>query len=160
MMHFVQKTSIARRFAALLSVVGLASALSAVPGPAAAFEGLLYSAVANHSVPKCEDGAVLDIIRDKFSYADQNILHRNLSIAVVDRIHQAHAGSNDPSPIFRRYCEARANLSNGKHTTLYYLLEQDAGFVGVTWNVEYCLIGLEPWRIHDGRCHTLRHRWW
>ncbi|MDR3375410.1 MAG: hypothetical protein P4L98_16925 [Ancalomicrobiaceae bacterium] len=146
---------------ALATVVTVAASST----PAAAFvepwfENLVGAAVTDTSVPKCEEGVVLDTIRSKFGTADAGVLHKGLAIGGVDKIHQAYAGQNDPSPRLRRYCEARAELNDGKHAALYYLVEQTAGFVGVTWNVEFCLIGLEPWRVHDGRCHTVRHRWW
>ncbi|MDR3496528.1 MAG: hypothetical protein P4L82_18160 [Ancalomicrobiaceae bacterium] len=149
------------------ATLAVATCLAAVSAVQPAFAGaepwvetLVGRAITDNSVPKCEEGIVLDTIRSKFGTADAAILHRGLAIATVDRIHQAYEGQNDPSPVYRRYCEARAELNDGKHTALYYLVEQDAGFVGVTWNVEYCMIGLEPWRVHDGRCHTVRHRWW
>jgi hypothetical protein len=133
--------------------------LGAVPR-ADAFEHLIRSIVADDSVPACDQGAVLDTIRSKFETADQRVLKAGLALGPIDKIVQAYAGQNDPSPVARRYCEARATLNNGRHTTLYYLVDQDAGFAGVTWNVEFCLMGYEPWYVHDGRCHTVRHRWW
>ena len=160
-----------RRAAALrtfaLGALALALGAIAAPGSAAAIEvqgfgpeALLYAAVANPSVPTCGESAVLDTIHSKLGTADAAILKQNLSIAGLDKIRETYAGSNDPSPQFRRYCEADAHLNNGKKTTLYYLVEQGAGYVGLAWNVEFCLLGLEPWRHHDGRCHTVRHRWW
>jgi hypothetical protein len=128
--------------------------------PADAFEHILRSIVADDSVPSCEQSSVIDTIRSKFDTTDARILHAGLSLGTIDRITQAYAGQNDPSRYARRYCEARVTLSDGKRSTLYYLLEQNAGFVGVTWNVEFCVLGYEPWHIHDGRCHTVRHQWW
>lgn len=128
--------------------------------PAQAIEPLIKAIVTDRSVPECTSASVIETVRGKFAASDANVLHMGLQLASVDRIAQAYAGQDDPSPIARRYCTARATLSNGKTTTLYYLVEQQAGFVGVTWNVDACLAGYEPWYVHDGRCHTVRHRWW
>ncbi len=142
-------------FALLVALTGLS-----LPTRAEAFERLIRNLIADDTVPSCTQGAVLDTIRSKFDTAAARVLHANIALGPVDRITQDYAGQNDPSPMARRYCVARATLSDGRRTTLYYLVEQDAGFVGVTWNVEYCLAGYEPWHLHDGRCHTVRHRWW
>ncbi len=147
------------RTMAALAIAGGLFAGSAVPS-AYAIEPILKAVITDRSVPECTSPAVLDTVRGKFAAADAGMIRAGVSIAAVDRIAQEYAGQNDPSPIARRYCVARAALSDGKITTLYYLVEQQAGFVGVTWNVDVCLLGYEPWRVHDGRCHTVRHRWW
>jgi hypothetical protein len=149
---------LSRQLTAVAMVIVLGSL--AVPTRADAFEHLIRNLIADESVPACEQSAVIDSIRTKFGVADEGVLKAGLALGPIDRIMQAYAGQNDPSPTARRYCEARATLSNGKQTTLYYLVEQDAGFVGITWNVEFCLMGYEPWYVHDGRCHTVRYRWW
>ncbi len=141
--------------ALVLALAGLSH-----PTRADAFEHLIRAIIADESVPDCAQGAVIETIRSKFDTAAARVLNANLALGPVDRIVQDYAGQNDPSPIARRYCVARATMSDGHKTTLYYLVEQEAGFVGVTWNVEFCLAGYEPWRVHDGRCHTVRHRWW
>lgn len=61
-----------------------------------------------------------------------------------------------PSPLVRRYCAARVALSNGDATTAYYFLEEDAGFVGLSWSVSVCVLGYDEWRVYDGRCRVAR----
>lgn len=146
----------------VIAATGIASSII-VPtaiAPAHAIEPILKAIVTDRSVPDCASSSVLDSVRGKVAAADASMLSAGVSLTSVDRIAQDYAGQDDPSPTARRYCVARAALSDGKTTTLYYLVEQQAGFVGVTWNVEACLLGYEPWRLHDGRCHTVRHRWW
>lgn len=154
----LRATRLGRTIAALSVASGLMTphAIS----PAAAIEPVLKAVITDRSVPECTSPSVLDTVRGKFAAADAGVIHAGLALVAVDRIVQDHAGQGDPSPYARRYCEARASLSDGKTTTLYYLVEEQAGFVGVTWNVDVCLLGYEPWRNHDGRCHTVRHRWW
>jgi hypothetical protein len=148
----------ARRLIALVLGVQLLPAFVATP--AHAIEPLIKAVVTDRSVPDCTSASVIETVRGKFAASDAGVLHAGLALSSVDRIAQTYAGQDDPSPYARRYCTARATLSNGKTTTLYYLVEQQAGFVGVTWNVDACLAGYEPWNVHDGRCHTVRHRWW
>ncbi len=47
----------------------------------------------------------------------------------------------------RRYCAARAFVSDGtrppvKHT-VYYSIIEDGGFIGFSWGVEWCVVGLD-----------------
>lgn len=151
-------TRLTRAIAALAIAGGLIA--PSVMAPAQAMEPILKAILTDRSVPACTSPSVLDSVRGKFAAADAGMLHAGLSLVAVDRIAQDYAGQDDPSPYARRYCVARAALSDGRTTTLYYLVEEQAGFVGVTWNVDVCLIGYDPWRVHDGRCHTVRHRWW
>lgn len=62
----------------------------------------------------------------------------------------------NPSELVRRYCEGTALLETGKHTTAYYFLEEDSGFVGLSWSVYVCLEGYDEWRVYDGRCRVAR----
>jgi hypothetical protein len=147
-----------RTMAALAIGCGLVAPTAIAP--AYAIEPILKAIVTDRSVPDCTSPAVLDTVRDKIAAADAGMTHAGVLLTAVDQIAQDYVSQNDPSPYARRYCVARAGLSDGKTTTLYYLVEERAGFVGVTWNVDACLLGYEPWRVHDGRCHTVRHRWW
>lgn len=150
------------RLLSRLLAVALAVSPMGLPTQAHALsvEHIIRTFVADDTVPACDQSAVIETIRSKFGTADARVLHTGTALGPVDRIVQDYAGQNDPSPYARRYCVARATFSDGKQTTLYYLVEQDAGFAGVTWNVDFCLLGYDPWHVHDGRCHTVRHRWW
>lgn len=137
-----------------------AAALAADAGRSPASAGLLDAVGTGPSaVPECGDGAVIEAIRDRFLHADANVLKRGLYIRTVDHVRQSHFGS-PAGPTLRRYCHASAVLNDGpRPKTLYYLIEQNYGFAGIGWNVEFCVQGYEPWRVHDGNCRTVR-KWW
>ncbi len=148
-------------FRSLTATVLAASLISASWSvKAEAFEHAIRALIADESVPGCEQSSVIETIRSKFGDADAAILKSGLSIAAVDHIKETYAGINDPRHYLHRYCEAHVQLSNGKTPVVYYLVEQEAGFSGITWNVEFCVAGYEPWHIHDGNCHAVRHHWW
>ncbi|WP_407050229.1 hypothetical protein [Methyloraptor flagellatus] len=139
----------------------LASFLGTVaPATAGIVEQAVLAMPSAAALPSCDDAAVLDTIRDRFSYADMNVNHRGESLGAVEKVRQIRLWAFDRnSPTVRRYCQAHALLNNGKHPQLYYLIENNYGFAGVSWNVEFCLAGREPWRQHDGTCRTVR-KWW
>jgi uncharacterized protein with PIN domain len=153
------KSRISLGRAATVAAIATMTVLTLSPRPAKALEYWLAQA-RDRSVPACTSAEVIDIIRDRFGIEDTRVLKLGLAITSVTRISQDYEGKNDPSPVFRRYCKADAHLNNGKTTTVYYLLEQSAGFAALSWNVDFCLYGLDPWRVNDGRCHAVRHRWW
>ena len=146
----------ARRMAALPVV----AALCLAAGPALAIDPLIHKAIADKSVPSCADSPVIDTIQSRFSSAAPVARGTSADIASVGKVTETHAGQLGPSPTLRRYCTAEARLSDGHRTTLYYLVEQGAGYASATWNVDFCLAGFDPWRVHDGRCHSVRPRWW
>lgn len=110
-------------------------------------------------VPACDDPAVVADIRDRFLIQTRVVHQRLLGIVDVEEVREKRHSVNDPSPIERRWCQAHARLDDGKHPQLYYLIERRAGFVGITWNVEFCLAGYDRWHVHDGQCRAVRV-WW
>ena len=69
---------------------------------------------------------------------------------------EAHEMLLNPSPLVRRYCVASVALENGDHATAYYFVEEDSGFVGISWSVYVCIHGYDEWRVYDGRCRVAR----
>ena len=59
-------------------------------------------------------------------------------------------------PIARRYCGATAALSDGSDRTIWYLIEDGMGFVGIGDNVEFCVSGFDRWFVYNGHCRILR----
>lgn len=79
----------------------------------------------------------------------------------LDQISNPHVHATNPfpdSPINRNYCHGDAHFSDGSTRRIHYLIEEGAGFAGLTWNVEYCIHGLDPWKYYDGRCRVLSKR--
>lgn len=62
----------------------------------------------------------------------------------------------NPSPLVRRYCLAQVALDNGEHAHAHYFIEEDSGFVGLSWSVYVCIQGYDKWRVYDGRCRVAR----
>jgi hypothetical protein len=159
-------------------VAGVAAASS---GPAAAFDlfGPSKPLPIEKRVPPCDDKAVQAKLAKSIASADPR--YYGVTVKTLHRIEQSALVDNRDSPLARRYCTARldlvplpANLPQGKSppkNTLfgdvkaptepherfaYYMVEEKAGFVGVSFNVEVCIAGLDRWRVYDGVCRTVR----
>lgn len=145
---------------ALLGAVlfSLSIPLQASAGPARISEGIFYGLFDSQGViPECTHPKIEAKIRKRFHrHTDPKVLERGLVIEAIDHIAEARYDIGNPSPLARRYCHARAHFNDDRTRTLYYFVEESTGFVGVKWNVEFCIRGLDPWRVYDGRCRVAR----
>jgi len=147
----------------LLLVLGIAMALlrpaaAASIGPASLGEGIFNAAFDRHGViPTCDHPRVEGKIKSRFRrYAARHMLERDLRIEAFRQIRQARYEIAMPSPLARRYCRAKAKFDDGRTRRIYYFIEEQAGFAGIGWNVEFCVSGLDPWRIYNGFCRVAR----
>ena len=51
---------------------------------------------------------------------------------------------------------ADAVMTNGDYRVVYYTIEHGVGFAGIGSSVDFCVLGLDPWHVHDGACRTVR----
>lgn len=147
--------------------------LAVACGTATSRAGLLEPLLRHRSFPQCHDVKVLGMIIERFNWAEENTWHRGFYLADIERIRESSVRGDgfgnksalegyDAQPaderlIPRRYCRGHARLTNGRHPTVFYLIEGGQGFAGNSFNVEFCVNGLDPWREYDGSCRVLRH---
>jgi len=103
-----------------------------------------------HAVP-----VEFKIVRD-FNWAEKNTWQRGFQMVRLSRAHEHRTVQYSGSEVYRRYCMAKAHFSNGDHRTVYFMISDIGGFVGQTWDVTHCVLGLDPWRNHDGSCRAIR----
>ena len=140
----------------LSGLAAIAIALTAIPTiPASA--GLLDRVLQHKSFPECHDSRVLAKIIKRFNWAENATWQRGFILDDIVRTRERLVQSTDVSPIPRRYCRGHALLSNGKHPTLYYLIEGGQGLAGNSFNVEFCISGLDEWNEYDGSCRAIRY---
>ena len=114
------------------------------------------SAMAFEKFPSCTSEKVLRKVVRRFNQTEK--IYWDERGLVLDGISNPHNHTTNPfpdSPINRHYCHGDARFTNGRSHRIHYLIEEGAGFAGFTWNVEYCIHGLDPWRYYDGRCRVL-----
>jgi len=114
----------------------------------------------NYSDPGiCAQPAVLNRITNRFSYQVRHV--PNLpQVSIVDYYGIGESRHlpriKDVRPIDRRYCFAKAQLSDGRTRDVWYLIEKPLGFAGIGSNVEFCVSGFDRWHVYGGRCRTVR----
>jgi hypothetical protein len=122
-------------------------------------------------VAACDDPAVVGRIQSRFNWREGAHWNSTLQLTGVDHIRQTHFRPQGRDFIPRRYCTARALTSDGKHRTLVYNIVEDAGssgwhgslFLGLirfptpgSFNVEWCLDGLDRHRTYAQNCRMAR----
>lgn len=136
--------------AALLGGIAAHAAQAAdLPGPV-----LVPGVLAAQDV--CANPRVTGRIVERFAWAEHNTWHRGF---VMQEVLNARASGHpyaQPGIIERRYCTADALLSNGASATLFYAIEFGQGFASMGNYVDFCVLGLDPWHVHDEACRTVR----
>ena len=146
---------IARTVCLTLSALVFCASLAA---PAAANDDRVYFSFGSDSgkrLPDCTAASVQSAVAGTVARARKDY-YGGRTILSIDGISEVNNSGNDVSPIERRYCKGTASLSDGTIQSVHYMVEEHAGFVGLSWNVEACLAPLDKWRVYGDHCSTAR----
>ncbi|MET1411909.1 cytoplasmic protein [Roseibium sp. HPY-6] len=124
--------------------------------PSGAEENRAYLSLSGKNrLPDCTANSVQKAVRKSVAraYADY---YGGRKIVGIQEISELAFHVNGVSPLARRYCTGEASMSDGSQQHLHYLIEENAGFVGISWNVETCLSPLDKWRVYGSHCSTAR----
>ena len=72
------------------------------------------------NMPTCDDGGVLSTISGRFGQTQQEFWNSQLAISGFDRVREIGFRSNGLAYIPRRFCIARAAMSDSKERTVIY----------------------------------------
>jgi len=114
--------------------------------------GPRYDAV----VPLCEDPAALGKIQSRFADKEGRFWQSNLQVVDFERVHEIAFRPWAEGTIPRRFCGAVALVSDGKKRAIYYSIIEDAGMIGMTWGVEWCVVGLDRNWAYNPACRMAR----
>ncbi len=162
-----------RAIICFLALLGAASIARAAGGP---FEDSIYGTPAEArwapfhanyaNVPVCDDHVVLSAITDQFDETESLYWGGVHAIDAFERIREIGFRSDGIDYIPRRYCVARALIYNPRVTppeqrrarTIVYNVGAAEGFLGLTWGVEWCVVGLDRELAYeyDSDCALLR----
>jgi len=104
----------------------------------------------------CADARMLARISKRFAWAERNTWQRGYQIADIEAPRLRYVVFKGPSMIRHRHCRATALMTNGTRRTLFYTLSAGMGFASIGNGVDFCLAGLDPWRVHGAACRSLR----
>ena len=143
MRQFIGVSGMAAISAALMLVLALVAGRPALAGGTAGAEACSSPRTVNHIV-------------NRFAWAERHTWHRGYVISTLDRPRFRYNVFNGPTSIRHTHCAATAVMTNGSRRTVYYMIGEGMGFASVGPGVEFCVLGLDPWRVHDAGCRTVR----
>ena len=107
------------------------------------------------NLPACEDPAVLGEITRWFTSREARFWGP-LQAAGYDRVRPIGFRPNGDDLIPRRYCTARMALNDGTLHRVDYSVRENLGIFGLTWNVNWCVSGLDRHRSYAPDCKMAR----
>ena len=138
--------------------------LAAAPSPARAagwLERNFWLSGPNYDnvVPPCEAG--LSEISSGFADKESRFWNSPLQIVDFKQVRQIAHNAWVRGTIPRRYCRATAYVSAGpgappRRHTVYYWIGEDTGFIGATWGVRWCVVGLDRNWAYNPACKMAR----
>jgi hypothetical protein len=106
-------------------------------------------------LPACDDPSVLGSLSSSFDSREYRFWG-NLAVAGYDRVKPVAFRPWGADFIPRRFCTARVTLSDGKTRQVDYSVREDLGLFGWTWNVNWCVHGLDRHMSNAPDCRMAR----
>lgn len=131
--------------------IGIANAADREQIPA---ETRIYPYAAN--IPECDSSWTVTRIQSLFAANEQHYWNSSLAIDRIERIRTQSFRPLGLDLIPRRFCEAVAVLSNNERRTLAYVIIEDAGLVGNSHDVHWCVDGYDRNWSYAPACRLAR----
>lgn len=103
-------------------------------------------------VPPCDAPWALQVIVGNFAEKEGKFWNSALQIVSIHKIRQVAFRPWAEHTIPRRFCSARAMISDGAERTMNFSIGEDTGPIGASWGVEWCVVGLDRNWAYNPRC--------
>lgn len=110
----------------------------------------------DNNVPACNEHGPLDRIMSRFGAKEFGFWNSDLTIVGFEQIREVAWEPWSSGTIPRRFCTASALISDGKRHQINYSIIEDAGILGVSYGVEWCVIGLDRNWAYNPNCKAAR----
>ncbi len=107
-------------------------------------------------LPPCDSGWALGAIQTRFSGKEFAFWNSRLGIVKFEDVHETANRPWSSDTIPRRFCTARALISDGVWRPVHYLIGEDLGLIGATWDVEWCVVGIDRNWANNPACRMMR----
>lgn len=153
-MAFLQKTMLGASFGAALLFAAGSAAQAASP---LELNFWLSGPRYDGHMARCEQA--LDAISYQFAEKESTFWNSSLVITGFTHVREVafrpwSSGAVDTIP--RRFCSARAMISDGKARQVHYAILEDGGFAGYHSGVQWCVIGLDRNWAFNPSCKATR----
>jgi len=107
-------------------------------------------------VPLCETPGALGRIQSRFAQKESRFWNSALQIVGFEKVHELAFHPWVDATIPRRWCSAVALVSDGIKRHVYYSIAEDQGMIGMTYGVEWCVVGLDRNWAYNPACRMAR----
>jgi hypothetical protein len=107
-------------------------------------------------VPPCDYPDALSKITSRFNQRENNHWVTDLKIFAFEEIRETAFRPWASNTIPRRFCSGIVEISDGSKHAIHYSIAEDTGVVGMTWGVEWCIIGLDRNWAYNPACKMAR----
>lgn len=147
------------RLFAIAFVIANVMALAGLAAPARAASNLeksIYLTGPRYDglLPACD--AALGKISSRFAEKEARFWNSDLQILGYEKVREIAYSPWARGTIPRRFCTATAFVSDGRKHTVNYWIGEDTGMIGMTWGVEWCVVGLDRNWAYNPRCKMAR----
>ncbi|MBM3530067.1 MAG: hypothetical protein FJX62_18450 [Alphaproteobacteria bacterium] len=137
----------------VIGALALAAALNTPAGAASVPEKGIYLSGKNFHgiVPPCDWPSALARIQSRFASKEARFWDSDLRIVDFERVRQTAYRPWARDTVPRRFCSGRVLTSDGRRRTIHYSIIEDGGHIGVSWGVEWCVVGVDRnWAYNPG----------
>ena len=103
-------------------------------------------------LPACHSVDVTGFITGAFQSRETEYWNSALQIRGYDRVAERGLRPWGPNYIPRRFCTARAHMSDGRIRQVNYLVREAIGVFSNTWEVTWCVTGLDRHNTYAPHC--------
>jgi hypothetical protein len=108
------------------------------------------------NVPLCDEHGPLDKIVSRFGTKEGRFWNSDLTIVGFEKIREIAWEPWSSGAMPRRYCSASVLVSDGKRHQINYAIIEDGGWIGASYGVEWCVIGLDRDWAYNPSCRAAR----
>lgn len=101
-------------------------------------------------LPPCD--SMLGTVSSQFADKEATYWNSAVQISGFDHVREIAFRPWASSTIPRRFCEARAQMSDGRVTTVRYSIIEDGGIAGFGAGVEWCVVGYDRNWAYNPAC--------
>lgn len=146
----------ARRLAMAL---GLAALMAAPTAHAGEFKLPGLSDLPN-STDQCATATVLNNLKRDVDHKFRGYTKTKLFLVEVINPVETYSRERDEThTVSRKWCHAKARMNDRTIRDMWYILEKPWGLAGAPLftGAEFCIVGLDPWKIYGKDCSTIRN---
>jgi hypothetical protein len=107
-------------------------------------------------LPPCDYPDALVKISSRFNNKENSFWTTDLKIVTFEKIRETAFRPWAANTIPRRFCSGIVEISDGRKHVIHYSIAEDTGMVGVTWGVEWCVVGLDRNWAYNPACQMAR----